>query len=331
MRDGEVVVDRLVCRHDPAPGRGRHGRARSQSRLPRLARPCSRRGSAAPRLSVENLSVRGALENANFVVRAGEVLGVTGLAGSGLNELSRAIFGASARPATGRVMVDGAPVPPVESVRLAPGGDRAHHQRPPARGRAARLSAHREHLPAGPVALWRRARRPRIAATMERTAVRNIERLRIRTPGPLALARQLSGGNQQKVLFAKWLETGPKVFVMDEPTIGVDVGAKDEIRKIIDEVAAAGVGVLLVTTELDELVCLVRPRADHVPRRDRRRACGRGDRTARNPASFDDGSDSGGGMTSLSTSRRPRGGGRTRASPRGSSAPTASSRRSAFS
>ena len=67
---------------------------------------------------------------------------------------------------------------------------------------------------------------------MRRTAERNVDRLGVRAPGPMALARQLSGGNQQKVLFAKWLETRPKVFVMDEPTIGVDVGAKEEIRKI---------------------------------------------------------------------------------------------------
>ena len=75
-------------------------------------------------------------------------------------------------------------------------------------------------------------------------------------PGPSALLRQLSGGNQQKVLFAKWLETKPKVFVMDEPTIGVDVGSKAEIRAIIDEIAGTGVGILLVTTELEELVAL---------------------------------------------------------------------------
>ena len=91
---------------------------------------------------------------------------------------------------------------------------------------------------------------------MRETAQRNIERLGVRTTGPSALARQLSGGNQQKVLFAKWLETNPKAFVMDEPTIGVDVGAKAEIRAIIDEIAGAGVGILLVTTELDELVAL---------------------------------------------------------------------------
>jgi ABC-type sugar transport system ATPase subunit len=91
---------------------------------------------------------------------------------------------------------------------------------------------------------------------MALAAERNMRRLHVRAPGPLALARQLSGGNQQKVLFAKWLETMPKVFVMDEPTIGIDVGSKEEIRGIIDEIATTGVGVVLITTELEELVSL---------------------------------------------------------------------------
>ena len=129
MRDGEVVADRLVrdmtLPQVVAAMVGREVKAGSRaSRGRELAR------DAAPRLSVENLTVRGALDSASFVVRAGEVLGVTGLAGSGLNELSRAIFGASSRPATGRVMVDGSPVPASQPVRLASRGNRAHHQRP---------------------------------------------------------------------------------------------------------------------------------------------------------------------------------------------------------
>ena len=75
-------------------------------------------------------------------------------------------------------------------------------------------------------------------------------------PGPTTPARALSGGNQQKVLFAKWLGTRPRVFIMDEPTIGVDVGSKAEIRSIIRETAAEGVGVLLITAEIDELISL---------------------------------------------------------------------------
>ena len=95
-----------------------------------------------------------------------------------------------------------------------------------------------------------------ISAPWRRPRPRNMARLRVRAPGPQTRPRQLSGGNQQKVLFAKWLETMPKVFIMDEPTIGIDVGSKAEIRDIIDEIAAAGVGVVLITTELDELVSL---------------------------------------------------------------------------
>ena len=254
MRDGEVVADGLVRDMTlPQVVTAMVGReVRSSSRASRSGR---RERNDAPRLSVENLSVRGALANASFVVRTGEVLGVTGLAGSGLSELARAIFGASGLSTTGRVMVDMAPVPPSSpSASLRAGialitNDRLRE------GVLLDFSL-TENICLPVLSRFGGALGVLDHAGMERTALRSIERLRIRTPGPLALARQLSGGNQQKVLFAKWLETGPKVFVMDEPTIGVDVGAKDEIRKIIDEVAAAGVGVLLVTTELDELVSL---------------------------------------------------------------------------
>ena len=68
--------------------------------------------------------------------------------------------------------------------------------------------------------------------------------------------RSLSGGNQQKVLFAKWLGTRPRVFIMDEPTIGIDVGSKAEIRELIRAIAADGVGVILITAEIDELTTL---------------------------------------------------------------------------
>jgi ABC-type sugar transport system ATPase subunit len=254
MRDGEVVLDRLVRDITlPQVVTAMVGReVRSAARPSRGRRPAQ---SAAPRLSVENLTVRGALENASFVVRAGEILGATGLAGSGLSELARAIFGASGRSTTGRVTVDAAAVPPSSpSASLRAGIALITNDR--LREGVLLNFPLTENICLPVLSRFGGALGVLDRAGMEHTAVRNIERLRIRTPGPLALVRQLSGGNQQKVLFAKWLETAPKVFVMDEPTIGVDVGAKEEIRKIIDEVASAGVGVLLVTTELDELVNL---------------------------------------------------------------------------
>ena len=254
MRDGEVVGDRPVSELTlPQVVAAMVGReVDAGSRAARGRKPVD---GGATRLAVENLTAPGALEKVSFVVRAGEVLGVTGLAGSGLNELSRAIFGAAERPATGRVAVDGVEVKP---------------SNPSASLRAGIALITNDRLREGILLEFPLTENICLPALsrfggvlgvldfvgMERTTVRNIERLRIRTPGPLALAKQLSGGNQQKVLFAKWLETKPRVFVMDEPTIGVDVGAKDEIRKIIDETAASGVGVLLVTTELDELVSL---------------------------------------------------------------------------
>jgi ABC-type sugar transport system ATPase subunit len=253
MRDGEVVADGRV----------------SETTLPQVVAQMvgrkvdtSRRvghvGAAAlpaPLMTVENLSVSGLLQNVSFTLRSGEVLGVTGLAGSGLHELSKGLFGAAGRKASGRILIQGVPVPPGDPAAALKSG-------------IALLTSDRlgegilpnftlvENICLPILSRFRRTGGVLDFADMERTTERNIQRLRVHAPGPSALARQLSGGNQQKVLFAKWMETTPKVFVMDEPTIGIDVGAKDEIRKIIDEIAGAGVGVVLVTTELDELVLL---------------------------------------------------------------------------
>jgi ABC-type sugar transport system ATPase subunit len=182
-------------------------------------------------------------------------VGITGLAGSGLSELSRAVFGASGRQAGGRVLIEGTPVPAGDPSGSLKAG-------------IALLTSDRlregilpEFTLTENICLPILSRFARFAGALDgremtATAERNIKRLRVHAPGPEARLRQLSGGNQQKVLFAKWLETNPRVFVMDEPTIGIDVGSKAEIRAIIDEIAGTGVGVLLVTTELEELVAL---------------------------------------------------------------------------
>jgi ABC-type sugar transport system ATPase subunit len=188
-------------------------------------------------------------------LRRGEVLGVTGLAGSGLRELSKGLFGAAGRETSGRILVGGVPVPARDPAASLKSGIALLTNDRLGEGILQSFTlVENICLP-----ILSRFSGPRGAldfAEMKRTTEKNIQRLRVNAPGPSALARQLSGGNQQKVLFAKWLETKPKIFVMDEPTIGVDVGAKEEIRRIIDEIASAGVGVVLVTTELDELVLL---------------------------------------------------------------------------
>ncbi len=251
MRDGEVVADGPVIETTlPRVVTQMVGRRIETSR--RVGRAFA---EATPLMKVENLSLPGLLQNVSFGLRSGEVLGVTGLAGSGLRELSRGLFGAAGREASGRILIQGVPVPqrdPSASLKCG----------------IALLTSDRlgegilpnftlvENISLPILSRFRRRSGALDFAEMERTTAQNIQRLGIHAPGPSALARQLSGGNQQKVLFAKWLETKPKVFVMDEPTIGVDVGAKEEIRKIIHEIASAGVGVVLITAELDELVLL---------------------------------------------------------------------------
>jgi ABC-type sugar transport system ATPase subunit len=254
MRDGQVVADGPIAETSlPAVVSAMVGRDVVTTRR---AKSRSAEGDRPPLMTVENLSVAGRLKAISFSLWPGEVLGVTGLAGSGLDELARAVFGASGSSKTsGRVTVDGTPIPPGSPpASLAAGialltSDRLREGILPAFTLVDNIC-----LPV----LSRFASRLGVLdrKAMVETSERNIIRLNVRTPGPYALARQLSGGNQQKVLFAKWLETEPRVFVMDEPTIGIDVGSKAEIRDIIDEIAAAGVGIVLVTTELEELVSL---------------------------------------------------------------------------
>jgi ABC-type sugar transport system ATPase subunit len=250
MRDGMVVADGPVRETTlPAVVTAMVGRAVE----------ASRRATATDRanslMRVDNLTVPGRLYGIGFTLHAGEVLGVTGLAGSGLGELARAVFGAPGSRTTGTVSVAGVPIRAGEPARSLAAG-------------VALLTSDRlregilpEFTLVDNICLPILSRFAGFAgaldhAGMARTGQRNIARLHVHAAGPFARARQLSGGNQQKVLFAKWLETQPKVFVMDEPTIGIDVGSKEEIRGIIDEIARAGVGVLLVTTELEDLVLL---------------------------------------------------------------------------
>ncbi len=253
MRDGQVVADGLVAdttlpqvvaamvgRHVETSRRGSH---------------LSGTHSGPPLMQLDCLTVPGRLHGISFGLRAGEVLGVTGLAGSGLSDLAKAVFGAAGKKASGRVLIGGEPVPPGDPARSLKAGialltsDRLREGILPDFTLVENIC-----LPVLPRFGGFAGRLD--GARMLETAERNMQRLRVRAPGPLARARQLSGGNQQKVLFAKWLETMPKVFVMDEPTIGIDVGSKAEIRAIIDEIAATGVGILLITTELEELVSL---------------------------------------------------------------------------
>ena len=193
----------------------------------------------------------GKVQPATFQARAGEVLGLAGLVGAGRTELARLIFGADPRT-SGTVRLDGKEVDvkePLDAIKLGIGylpEDRK------GQGLFLQLSA----LANTSINVLKSNAR---AGVINHPALRKltkeaIARLSIKVNGPDGIVGGLSGGNQQKVLLARWLEIAPKVLLLDEPTRGVDVGAKSEIYHIINELAAQGVAVVVISSELPEVI-----------------------------------------------------------------------------
>ncbi|MDI3257963.1 MAG: sugar ABC transporter ATP-binding protein [Kyrpidia sp.] len=203
-------------------------------------------------LRVSNLRTKK-LKGVRLEIRAGEVVGLGGLMGAGRTEVARAIMGLDPLE-DGNIEVDGRPV-----VIRHP-ADALHHGLgfvTEDRKEQGLLLAQtvRENL-ALPT-LGRRQRMGWILRKQENAmARRHMERLRIRAAGIEQPAATLSGGNQQKVVFGKWLETSPKILILDEPTRGVDVGAKAEIYELINELTAQGIGILLISSDLPELLAM---------------------------------------------------------------------------
>jgi rhamnose transport system ATP-binding protein len=203
-------------------------------------------------LSVREVAcAAGGVQKISFDLRAGEVVGLSGLIGAGRTELARVLFGIT--PAnSGEISINGQRVQihsPREAVAhgiaYVPEDRRRHGvilEMPVASNIT--MAAHRKLFPNG----WLRANSERIAAE------RFIADLAIKTDGAEAPVGSLSGGNQQKVALARWLETEPKILILDEPTQGVDVGAKTEIHKIIRRLAARGIAVLMISSDLPEIV-----------------------------------------------------------------------------
>ncbi|MFZ4508531.1 MAG: ABC transporter permease subunit, partial [Fimbriimonas sp.] len=197
-------------------------------------------------LEVENVG------GASFSVRAGEIVALAGLIGSGRSEIARAIAGVD--PRSGVVRVGGDILGqghPGEAIRAGIGfvpEDRQHQ------GLHLALSIRENiglaNLPALSQAGWIDA------SALASLSANSVESLSIKTPDDANLASSLSGGNQQKVLLAKWLATKPKVLILDEPTRGVDVGAKAQIHALISDLAAQGMAVLMISSELPEVLAL---------------------------------------------------------------------------
>lgn len=208
------------------------------------------RVAGKPVLEVENLA-GGKVQPATFKVHAGEVVGLAGLVGAGRTELARLIFGADPKR-SGRVLLEGQEVnirEPLTAIRLGIGYVPEDRK---GQGLFLQLSA----LANTSMNVLRRHSR---AGVVEHGALRKltqeaIARLNIRVPGPDGIVGGLSGGNQQKVLLARWLEIHPRLLILDEPTRGVDVGAKSEIYRIINDLASQGVAILVISSELPEVI-----------------------------------------------------------------------------
>jgi len=211
------------------------------------------RPPGAERLSVESLASPGRFSDVAFAVRAGEIVGLAGLVGAGRSEVAQAIFGLDPA-ATGRVAVDGRPLP-LRSIAaaLAAGIGLVPEDRK-RQGLVLSMNC-RENVSLA--ALPRLTRGGWVRRGLERAlAARYASRLRVKAPTMEAITAGLSGGNQQKLALAKWLARDCDILIVDEPTRGVDVGAKAEIYQLLDELAAEGKALLVISSELPELIGL---------------------------------------------------------------------------
>jgi rhamnose transport system ATP-binding protein len=191
------------------------------------------------------------VRNVTFDVRAGEVFGLAGLVGAGRTELARIIFGITPADA-GEIRLRGEPIVPrspqdavARGIAYVPEDRRRHGivlEMPVEEN--VTMAVHRRLFPGS----WLRFGRERSVA------LEYIRNLAVKCSGPVAPGGSLSGGNQQKVSLARWLATHPKVLILDEPTQGVDVGAKSEIHKIVRRLAKEGLAVLLISSDLLEIL-----------------------------------------------------------------------------
>jgi ABC-type sugar transport system ATPase subunit len=257
LRDGRVTMTKAVAETDANEVVrmmvGRELEALFPPRPQRLSR------SAAPALEVERLSLPGHFEDVSFALHAGEVVGLAGLVGAGRSALVQALFGAPPPPLAPRDVTGAVSV----------------------RGRRVAIGSPREAIAHGvglvpedrkteglllTLAVSENITLPQLADLARygvvdrgrgaRVAADQIERLRIVTPSARVPVRGLSGGNQQKVVLAKWLAKQCSILLLDEPTRGVDIGAKTEIYAFVRELAEKGTAVLFISSSLPEILGL---------------------------------------------------------------------------
>lgn len=213
--------------------------------------------SSVPVLQAENLGRKGSVSNINLTIRPGQILGLAGLLGSGRTETARLLFGAD-RADEGNLQLDGS-VRSLRSPRAAInqgiGFSSENRQK---EGLIADLTVQDNLVLAMQASKGWLRKIPR--QLQEKLTAEFITTLDIRPANKDALIRNLSGGNQQKVLLARWLITNPKLLILDEPTRGIDIGAKTQIQLLISNLAAEGMAIIFISAELEEVLRL----SDHI-------------------------------------------------------------------
>jgi rhamnose transport system ATP-binding protein len=202
-------------------------------------------------LKVENLTRPGSFYTVSFELRRGEILGVAGLVGAGRTNVARAIFGVEP-PTSGRIEVEGREVAiksPQQAIALGLAyvpEDRQLHGLIPAMPLTPNISL--AMLPHYAQMGWLEEKRER------KSAYESALQMEVRANNIWQLARELSGGNQQKVVLAKWLSTNPRILILDEPTRGIDVGTKAAVHGLMSKLASEGIAILMISSELPEIL-----------------------------------------------------------------------------
>ena len=213
-----------------------------------------------PILEIKNFSVRHPsipgrkiIDDVSFELKRGEILGLAGLVGVGRSELVNAIFGSDVK-LSGQVIIDG------EQVEIKKPKDAMN------RGMALVTEDRKANGIIGGMSISENISLPNLKAVSKRGILKPsqeaaygkkyYDELKIKAPSLSTLLQQLSGGNQQKVIIAKWMARAPKILILDEPTRGIDVSAKYEIYKIMVEMAKSGVGIIVISSELPELLSM---------------------------------------------------------------------------
>lgn len=257
LRDGQYIgtysINEITLSQMISLMVGRELKSNVPQKTPEEIERRSRTKNTPVVLEVEDLCRPGKVRNASFVVHKGEILGFAGLVGAGRTELMECIYG-YVRPSAGVIRLSGKPMRIATSRQAVESGlgmvseDRKVNGILP-------LHSVRDNINS---ASWKHLRNGIFLSKQKEDANAKtyIERINVKTPSAGTRISSLSGGNQQKALLARMLSIRPRILILDEPTHGIDVGAKDEIYAIINDLAASGISILLVSSDLPELISL---------------------------------------------------------------------------